>query len=158
VDLNQLVRNASIVTRNAWRYQAELSLELADELPAVAGNPQALGQVLINLIVNAADAIESSSGARAPGELGKIAIHSRPHGGGVELEVADNGGGIPESIREKVMQPFFTTKRAGKGTGQGLALAHATIVEQHGGKFFFTSEEGRGTSFFIQLPVGAEPQ
>jgi two-component system, NtrC family, sensor kinase len=158
VDLNQLARNASTVTRNAWRYQAELSLELADELPAVQGNPQSLGQVLINLIVNAADAIESSASARAAGELGKIAIRSRVNGSGVELEVADNGGGIPESIREKVMQPFFTTKRAGKGTGQGLALAHSTIVEQHAGKFFFTSDEGRGTSFFIQLPLGGAPQ
>lgn len=158
VDLNQLARNASTVTRNAWRYQAELSLELADDLPPVPGNPQALGQVLINLIVNAADAIESSSSARAQGQLGTIAIRSRAHHGAVELEVADNGSGIPESIREKVMQPFFTTKRVGKGTGQGLALAHSTIVDQHAGKFFFTSEEGRGTSFFIQLPRGAEPQ
>lgn len=158
MDLNQLVRNACTVTRNAWRYQAELSLELAEELPAVSGNPQALGQVLINLIVNAADAIEATSSTRAEGQLGKIAIRSRVHAQTVELEVEDNGSGIPESIREKVMQPFFTTKRVGKGTGQGLALAHSTIVEQHAGKFFFTSEEGRGTSFFIQLPVGAEPQ
>ncbi len=156
VDLNQLVRNASTVTRNAWRYQAELSLELAEELPLVLGNPQALGQVLINLIVNAADAIEASAGTRPEGELGKIAIRSRAEHGVVELEVADNGSGIPESIRDKVMQPFFTTKRIGKGTGQGLALAHSTIVERHAGKFFFESEEGRGTSFFIQLPPGAE--
>ncbi|MEY4544499.1 MAG: hypothetical protein RL685_694 [Pseudomonadota bacterium] len=157
VDVNQLVRNASTVTRNAWRYQAELTLELADELPTVPGNPQALGQVLINLLVNAADAIESSAAMRQ-GQPGKIIIRSRAHPSCAELEIADNGTGIPESLREKVMQPFFTTKRVGKGTGQGLALAHSTIVEQHAGKFFFTSEVGRGTSFFIQLPLGAEAQ
>lgn len=158
VDVNQLVRNASTVTRNAWRYQAELTLELTDELPTVPGNPQALGQVLINLLVNAADAIESSAATRPKDQPGKIIIRSRAHCSCAELEIADNGTGIPEAIREKIMQPFFTTKRIGKGTGQGLALAHSTIVEQHAGKFFFTSEVGRGTSFFIQLPLGADRQ
>ncbi len=152
MDLNHLVRTATTVTRNSWRYQAQLELELAEDLPPVQGHPQAFGQVLINLIVNAADAIESRPPSAAEAAKGKIVIRSRAGGDMVELEIEDNGTGIPESIRQKVMDPFFTTKGVGKGTGQGLALARATIVEQHSGKFFFTSEVGRGTTFFIHVP------
>jgi two-component system, NtrC family, sensor kinase len=151
MDLNHLVRTATTVTRNSWRYHAELELALCEDLPPVLGHPQAFGQVLINLIVNAADAIESRSAALT-GHLGKLVIRSGTQRNLVELQVEDNGAGIPESIRQKVMEPFFTTKGVGKGTGQGLALAHSTIVEQHSGKFFFTSEVGRGTTFFIQVP------
>jgi signal transduction histidine kinase len=74
----------------------------------------------------------------------------------LELEIADNGTGIPDSLRQKVMEPFFTTKGVGKGTGQGLPLAHATIVNRHAGKFFFTSEVGRGTTFTVLLPAAAD--
>jgi two-component system NtrC family sensor kinase len=151
MDVNHLARTATTVTRNAWRYHAELILELCDDLPPAKGYPQAFGQVLINLIVNAADAIESRAVALADGQVGKIVIRSRASQEFVELEVEDNGTGIPESIRHKVMDPFFTTKGVGKGTGQGLALAYSTIVGQHSGKFSFTSEVGRGTTFCIQL-------
>jgi len=152
LDVNHLVRSATTVTRNAWRYQAELVLELSEDLPTVVGYPQALGQVLINLIVNAADAIESRASGVPGGYVGRLAIRSRCRGDILELEVEDNGAGIPEAIRQKVMEPFFTTKAMGKGTGQGLALAYSTIVTQHSGKLFFSSEVGRGTTFFIQLP------
>jgi signal transduction histidine kinase len=157
MDLNHLVRTASTVTRNSWRYHAELELELCEDLPAVQGYPQAFGQVLINLIVNAADAIEARWGAPQSGQLGKIAIRTRALADCLELEIADNGTGIPDSLRQKVMEPFFTTKGVGKGTGQGLPLAYATIVDRHGGKFFFTSELGSGTTFFIQVPRAEEP-
>lgn len=157
MDLNHLVRTATTVTRNSWRYHAELALELCEDLPPVQGYPQAFGQVLINLIVNAADAIEARCAALQNGQLGKIVIRTRALPDCVELEVEDNGTGIPESIRQKVMEPFFTTKGMGKGTGQGLPLARATIVEKHAGKFSFSSEVGRGTTFFIQVPKAEEP-
>lgn len=157
MDLNHLARTATTVTRNSWRYHAELELDLCEDLPPVQGHPQAFGQVLINLIVNAADAIEARCAALQNGQTGKIAIRTRALADSVELQVEDNGTGIPESIRQKVMEPFFTTKGVGKGTGQGLPLAYATIVEQHAGKFFFTSEVGRGTTFFIQVPKAEEP-
>jgi len=157
MDLNHLVHTATTVTRNSWRYHAELVLELCDDLPRVQGHPQAFGQVLINLIVNAADAIETRLAALPGGQLGKIVIRTRALPDQVELEVEDNGSGIPESIQQKVMAPFFTTKGVGKGTGQGLPLAYATIVERHAGKFFFTSEVGRGTTFFIQVPKAEAP-
>ncbi len=157
MDLNHLVRTASTVTRNSWRYHAELALELCEDLPPVRGYPQAFGQVLINLIVNAADAIEARWAAPQNGQLGKLTIRTRLLPDCVELQVEDNGSGIPESIRQKVMDPFFTTKGVGKGTGQGLPLAQATIVEKHGGKFFFSSQVGCGTTFFIQVPKAEEP-
>jgi len=154
LDVNRLAQVATTVTRNAWRYHAEVSFELAEILPPVSGNPQALGQVLINLIVNAADAIESQSAVSGVARPGRIVIRSCVRADCVELQLEDNGIGIPDAIRERVMEPFFTTKGVGKGTGQGLALAYSTIVEKHAGKFFFQSQLGRGTTFFIQLPIG----
>jgi signal transduction histidine kinase len=71
----------------------------------------------------------------------------------VEISVADTGNGIPESIRTKVFDPFFTTKAVGKGTGQGLSLAYTVIVKKHAGKIWFETEEGRGTTFYIALPI-----
>jgi len=156
MDVNHLIRTATTVTRNAWRYQAQLELDLSEDLPPVPGYPQAFGQVLINLIVNASDAIGSRSTPLPQGQTSKIVIRSRAQPEFVEIEVEDNGTGIPEAIQPKIMQAFFTTKGVGKGTGQGLALAQATIVEQHTGKFFFRSEVGRGTTFCIQVPRGED--
>jgi signal transduction histidine kinase len=75
----------------------------------------------------------------------------------VEISIQDTGTGIPESIKSRIFEPFFTTKDVGRGTGQGLTLAHSAIVKKHGGKIWFTSEEGKGTTFFIRLPLNAEP-
>jgi signal transduction histidine kinase len=72
----------------------------------------------------------------------------------VEIRISDTGPGIPPAIRSKVFDPFFTTKPVGKGTGQGLSIVHSTIVEKHGGTITFETEEGRGTTFIIRLPVG----
>lgn len=156
MDVNHLVQVAATVTRNAWRYHAEVSFELAEILPSVSGNPQALGQVLINLIVNAADAIEAQTAVAGVTRPGKIVIRSCARAGCVELQLEDNGTGIPDAIRQRVMEPFFTTKGVGKGTGQGLALAYSTVVEKHSGKFFFESQMGRGSTFFIQLPIAED--
>jgi two-component system NtrC family sensor kinase len=158
MDVNHLVRTASTITRNAWRYVAQLELELSDDLPLALGIPQAFGQVLINLIVNAADAIEAHAPSAPEGHVAKIVIRSRAVDGLVELQVEDTGGGIPEAIQKRVMEPFFTTKGIGKGTGQGLPLAYRTIVNQHAGKFFFETHVGHGTSFFIQIPQQLDEQ
>lgn len=155
VDVNHLVNMAATVTRNAWRYVAELSLELCDDLPAVRGYPQELGQVLINLIVNAAQALEERPGAneRHPGT---ITIVTRSSGDHVEIDVRDDGVGIPDAVRDRIMSPFFTTKPIGKGTGQGLPLARRVVVERHHGRLSFESQVGVGTTFTIVLP-GAPP-
>jgi signal transduction histidine kinase len=155
VDINRLVNMATTVTRNAWRYVAELNLELAEDLQPVRGYPQELGQVLINLIVNAAHALEerAETNERHPGT---ITIRTRSCGDHVEIDVADDGTGIPDAVRDRIMSPFFTTKPVGKGTGQGLPLARKVIVERHQGRLSFESKVGLGTTFTIVLP-GAPP-
>jgi signal transduction histidine kinase len=141
------------VTRNEWRYHSTLDFALKDGLPVILGHPQELGQMLINLIVNAAHAIESRHGAESGTPTGRILISTEEINGFVELCIRDNGAGIPEAIRSRVMDPFFTTKEVGKGTGQGLALAHNVVVEKHRGQLFFESEVGQGTTFFVRLPL-----
>jgi two-component system, NtrC family, sensor kinase len=153
VDLNHVIKTAATVTRNEWRYHSTLDVELKDGLPVILGHPQELGQMLINLIVNAAHAIEARHGAGEGPPQGRILISTEEINGFVQLRIADNGAGIPEAIRNRVMDPFFTTKEVGKGTGQGLALAHNVVVEKHRGQLFFESEVGRGTTFFVRLPL-----
>ncbi|HWY87739.1 MAG TPA: ATP-binding protein, partial [Gemmataceae bacterium] len=108
-------------------------------------------QVILNLIVNAAHAIGDRIKAE-PSRKGLITISTRAVAGGVEVRVQDTGTGIPEGARSKIFFPFFTTKAVGKGTGQGLAIAHAVIVKKHGGTLEFETEIGVGTTFIIKLP------
>jgi signal transduction histidine kinase len=152
VDINRLVKMASTVTRNAWRYAAQLRLELCEPAPVVSGYPQELAQVLINLIVNAAQAVEERAERENQRRLGNIVIRTRADADDVEIEVGDDGAGIPEAVRDRIMSPFFTTKPAGKGTGQGLPLAQRVIVERHRGRLSFETEVGVGTTFHIVLP------
>ena len=84
---------------------------------------------------------------------GTITVRTRTAGDVVEVSIADTGTGIPEEIRQRVFEPFFTTKVVGKGTGQGLAMAYGVIKEKHNGKIWLESEVGKGTTFFVQLPL-----
>jgi signal transduction histidine kinase len=115
--------------------------------------PSDLNQVLLNVVVNAAHAIAEV--VRNTQDRGLIRIATRQADGLVEIAVRDSGGGIPAAIQDKVFDPFFTTKEVGRGTGQGLAIAYDIVVKKHGGRIFFESGEGRGTTFFVQLPVAA---
>jgi len=152
IDANRAVKTALAVTRNQWKHVAEAVVDLLPGLPHVFGRPGDLDQVLVNLIVNAVHAIEAK-GRKGDGVKGTIAIRTRQVGRRLEVEVADTGTGIPESIRDKVFEPFFTTKQAGLGTGQGLAIARAIIVNRYGGELTFETEEERGTTFRIRIPV-----
>jgi len=102
-------------------------------------------------VVNAAHAIADVVGDS--GERGRIEVRTWPEGDEVLLSISDTGPGIPEDIRGLIFDPFFTTKVVGRGTGQGLAIARAVIVERHGGTLTFETEIGKGTTFFIRLPV-----
>ena len=126
--------------------------ELDELLPPVVCYPGDINQVVLNLLVNAAHAIKDNV---KDGEKGQITVRTRVAGESVEISVADTGSGIPEGIRNRVFDPFFTTKEVGKGTGQGLALAYTVVVKKHGGKIWFETEVGKGTTFFIALPVSA---
>jgi len=152
IDINSVIGNAVTISRNEWKYVADLSLDLAPELPLVPGLPRELGQVFLNMIVNAAQAIESTLGEH-PLAKGRIAISSARKADSVEIHVTDSGCGIPPEHRAQIFDLFYTTKDVGKGSGQGLAIAHAVIVEQHGGSISCESEVGKGTTFIVELPL-----
>jgi len=149
VDLNQTVSSTLEIARNEYKYVADLAIELAD-VPRIPAYPGELGQVILNLVVNAAHAIRDvvkSSGAR-----GKIAIKTWADREHVWLSIADTGGGIPEAIRSSIFDPFFTTKEVGQGTGQGLAIVHS-VIAKHRGDVRFTTAIGEGTTFTVRLPI-----
>ncbi len=152
-NLNQAIETTVTVARNEWKYVSDMKLELDPTLPLVACNLGEINQVVLNLIVNAAHAIADKVG---DGSTGKetITISTKSDGDEVELRVADTGAGIPEQYRARMFTPFFTTKEVGKGTGQGLAIAHTVITKKHGGNIRFETETGQGTTFIIRLPCG----
>lgn len=152
-DLHRAIESTITVSRNEWKYAATLDLDFDPDLPLVPCFPGEFNQVVLNLIVNAAHAIEGAKATRPQGELGKIVVKTRLHPGEVEVAVSDNGTGIPEDIQQRIFEPFFTTKPVGKGTGQGLAIAYKVIVDKHSGRILLDSAPGRGTTFRIFLPL-----
>ena len=155
VDLNGAVESTILVSRNEWKYAAELKTELDPGLPSVRCVPGELNQVVLNLIVNAVHAIADKAPHNSGGK-GLITVSTRGDGDWVEVRVTDTGTGIPEAARANVFNPFFTTKAVGKGTGQGLAIAHTVIVQKHGGSIRFETELGVGTTFIIRLPISED--
>lgn len=149
-DINRAIETTLLVARNEYKYCANVETEFT-ELPSVMCNVGELNQVFLNLIVNAAHAIES---AGRDERSGVIRIRTVPEGKWVRIEIGDNGCGIPQENLERIFDPFFTTKEVGKGTGQGLAIARSIIVERHGGEFNVESEVGQGTHMILRLPVG----
>ncbi len=152
VDINHAIKNTITVARTEWKYVAELETDLDSSLPRILCLPGELNQVLLNIIINAAHAIAEVVGNGRKGK-GKITISTRKKEKWVEIRITDTGSGIPESIRSKIFDPFFTTKGVGKGTGQGLAIAHSIIVEKHNGSIEVETKEGKGTTFIIRLPI-----
>jgi len=152
-DLNRALDSTITVCRNEWKYLAEMITDFDPDLPLVSCFPDQLNQVVLNLIINASHAIQDHNKLDAQGALGRITITTRKEDAWVEIQVSDSGGGIPEAIQQRIFDPFFTTKEVGKGTGQGLAIAHDIVVNKHGGRIDFTSKPEQGTTFFIRLPV-----
>jgi PAS domain S-box-containing protein len=154
-DLNQIIDSTVTVARNEWKYVADMQTDFDRSLPPVLCHPAEIGQVILNLVINAAHAIEDvvQQGRAAKGG---ITIATRRRDGWAEIRISDTGGGIPENIRHRIFDPFFTTKEIGRGTGQGLAICYPVIVGKHGGRITFDSEVGRGTTFTIGLPLGEQ--
>lgn len=152
-DINQLIDAAAKLSRNQWKDCAELELDLATDLPMIAVQPGEISQVLINLLVNAGDAIED---CRLENELGLIRVGTRCTEDSVVIEVADNGGGISDEIQSRIFDPFFTTKDVGKGTGQGLSLVYDVVVRHHDGNIDVETDE-YGTKFILTLPLTKVP-
>lgn len=154
-DINAALQTTVTVARNEWKYVADIVFDLAPELPTVPALKDELNQVFLNLIVNAAHAIAEVRGTDAQ-DKGRITLTTRVNGQWLEVRVRDTGCGIPPHAQPRIFEPFFTTKPVGKGTGQGLAIAHSVIVDKHKGKLFFETEPARGTTFVIQLPLEHE--
>ncbi len=151
IDLNQAIESTITVARNEWKYVADVVTDFDPQLPVVPCLPGEFNQVILNLLINAAHAIEAAVGPEAEVK-GTITVTTRMTESGAEIRVTDTGTGIPEAARKKLFDPFFTTKEVGKGTGQGLAIAHDVVVNKHGGTLTFESTVGVGTTFIIQLP------
>jgi len=150
VDLNQAINSTLVIARNEYKYLADVETDLG-ELPLVICHGGDVNQVILNIVVNAAHAIGDV--LHGTDGRGRIKVQTRRDGASVEIRISDTGGGIPEAIRSRIFEPFFTTKEVGRGTGQGLAIARAVILERHGGDLTFETEAGRGTTFIIRLPI-----
>ncbi len=148
-NLNELVANAIIVARGELKDVATVDASYGP-LPLVTCFPGDLSQVVLNLLVNAAHAIADHNGGSAA--LGRITVRTAIADEEALIEIADTGGGIPAEIQDRIMEPFFTTKEVGRGTGQGLALARA-VVERHRGRLEFETVPGVGTTFRISIPI-----
>jgi PAS domain S-box-containing protein len=149
-NINRALESTLIVARNELKYVAEVETHFG-ELPPVICHLGDLNQVFLNLLVNAGHAIQDV--VKDTQRMGTITVTTRLQGDAVEIAISDSGSGIPEEIRGKIFDPFFTTKGVGKGTGQGLALARAIVVEKHGGTLTFETQLGKGTTFFVRLPL-----
>jgi signal transduction histidine kinase len=155
IDLNHAIQSTITVARHEWKYVARMETSFDPAMPPVFCLLDQINQMLLNLIVNAAHAVGEVVGDGTRG-LGTIRISTRYEDGWAHITVSDTGAGIPDSVRPRIFEPFFTTKPIGKGTGQGLPLAHAVAVRQHGGEIKFESVVGQGTTFFVKLPVSTE--
>ena len=156
VDLNRAINSTLIIARTEYKYIAELETEFAD-LPLVTCHGGQINQVVLNLVVNAAHAIADRNKAQGSSEKGRITVKTRIEDGFAVISIGDTGGGIPEAIRKRIFEPFFTTKEVGRGTGQGLSIAH-NVINAHGGKLDFVTEMGKGTTFNVHLPLDKEEQ
>jgi len=147
--INDVVQRTIRLIRNQKLFdRIEIREELAVDLPEIEGDMNQLQQVMLNLSLNACEAMPAG---------GLLTIHTQQQGDHVQVQISDTGCGIPSALFDKVLEPFFTTKPVGKGTGLGLSVTYG-IVQQHGGTLEFESEENRGTTFTITLPArGGEP-
>ena len=149
-DINHAIQTTLTVACNEYKYIADVETQYG-ELPEVVCLIGDINQVLLNMVVNAAHAIADRVGDS--GERGTIRISTAHMGGFAQIMISDDGVGIPEEVRYRIFDPFYTTKEPGRGTGQGLAISHRIIVEQHGGSIAMCSECGKGTTFTIMIPI-----
>ena len=149
-DLNRALEATLTVAVNQYQEVADVETTFG-ELPRVRCYASQLNQVFLNLLLNAAQAIRDATGAS--GQRGRISIRTAVAGERVRIEIADTGCGIPEELRERVFDPFFTTREVGEGRGQGLSVARSIVVDGHHGTLTFESQVGVGTIFTVLLPI-----
>ncbi|MGB5106305.1 MAG: PAS domain S-box protein [Candidatus Zixiibacteriota bacterium] len=151
IDINRAIKTTLTVAHNELKYVADVIEDLSPDLPTLQGYASELNQVFLNLMVNAAHAI--SEVVQEGKGRGTIIVRSEPGDKCIIVSISDTGSGINPEVRERLFEPFFTTKEVGRGTGQGLAIARSVVVEKHGGEIYFETEVGKGTTFFVKLPL-----
>jgi len=135
------------------RRTADYELIADANLPLINVVPQEIGRVLLNLINNAFYAVHQRAKSEAVGYQPKVTVRAEQKENHIQLSVQDNGNGIPEAIKDKIFQPFFTTKPTGEGTGLGLSLSYDIVTKGHGGTIEVETKEGEGTTFVVTLPL-----
>lgn len=148
-NLNKAIESTVTVSRNEWKRIAEVVLDLDEDLPEIPCIVSTLNQVILNIIINAAHAIEE---LKSEGKKGTISIRTWIDDAHAVIEIKDTGCGMRDDVQRRIFDPFFTTKEVGKGTGQGLAIAYSVITEQHAGTISVESAPGCGSCFQIRLP------
>ncbi len=143
VDLNELVRHTLKLSGTVFRRRVTFLTDLG-ELPEIECFNGLLSQVLLNLVVNAAQAVEDE---------GTVTVRTRQDGGRALIDVSDTGRGIRPEDHAKIFHAGFSTKPIGEGTGIGLSISHEIVVDTHGGSISFESEPGKGTTFHVQIPI-----
>ncbi|SCA57354.1 putative Histidine kinase [Candidatus Terasakiella magnetica] len=149
VDINGCLKRALTISSNQWKHIARVEEQLHDGDCMVMGYYNEINQVILNLIINATHAIEDHKTERK----GVLKVTSALNEDHCLITISDNGTGIPKDVQDNIFLPFYTTKEVGRGTGQGLTLCYDMIVNKHKGKIYFETEEGKGTTFFIRLPL-----
>jgi PAS domain S-box-containing protein len=152
VDLNEALDATLTVAQNQIKQLADVQTDYQPDLPRVECYSDEMNQVFLNLIVNASHAIRDATTQQSR-ERGKLTIRTRQIEDDVQVEIEDNGSGIPLSARARIFEPFFTTKQVGEGTGQGLTICHDIVVQKHHGNIWFDTEINKGTTFFVRIPI-----
>ncbi len=160
VDVNALLQEYFKIAHHAFRaqhtgFEIKQCLELNEKIPHIWGAAPRLGQVFLNIINNALEALANQQDQESVFQP-QLKIRTEFHEKVLTVTITDNGPGMPESVKKQIFDPFFTTKDPGKGTGLGLSLSHTIIADEHKGKLSVKSKEGQGTTFFISIPLGKE--
>jgi len=134
-------------------FNAKFETTFDEQVGKIDVVPQEIGRVVLNLINNAFYAVTDKKKTAGEGYDPTVTVSTKKLSNSIEIKVADNGVGIPDAIKEKIFQPFFTTKPTGQGTGLGLSLSYDIITKGHGGEIKLETTEGKGTAFMILLPV-----
>jgi len=152
-DVNRAIESTVQVARNEWKYVADVELDLDAAVGKVPCYEGELKQVVLNIVINAAQALGEQRDSGERESPGRIRISTRRLGERLRIEIADDGPGMTPEVKARVFDPFFTTKGVGVGTGQGLSLAHSVIVQKHGGAIDVETAPGEGARFVIEIPA-----
>lgn len=151
IDMNQLVKNCIVLTKDKWHPYADMDMQLGGGARSITCCPDEMGQVFLNLMMNASYAVRKKF--EADGERGLIKVTSRYSGAFYEVKIADTGIGIKKQDYKRIFDQGFSTKEVGRVTGNGLAVVYDLVVRRYKGTIEFKSVEGKGTEFILRLPL-----